>query len=124
MDKVKAFITNVRFVYSVLAGFVVAVAAVVWFFVENKSLKTGVDTLKQSNKELRQNYQTLNETVSGIKQAQDVVNNTLRSFVDNPPGELKYRIQQLEEDVDRYHPQHDANTSIDPDTVEFVPLGQ
>lgn len=71
--------------------------AVITLYMTNSSLKGKVDALKDSNETLTKSVGTLGETVSALKGAQDVTSKAIEIFMMNPPAELKYRLERLEQ---------------------------
>ena len=65
-------------------------------FLTNKSLQSKVESLEKSNSSLSTAVETLGGTVNTLKGSQDVFSNAMQQMINNSPGELKYRIEQLE----------------------------
>ena len=65
-------------------------------FLTNKSLQSKVESLEKSNSSLSTAVETLGGTVNTLKGSQDVFSNAMQQMMINSPGELKYRIEQLE----------------------------
>lgn len=69
---------------------------VITLYMTNNSLKAQIDGLKDSNNSLEKTVGTLGETVSALKGAQDVTSKAIEIFMQNPPGEMMYRIERME----------------------------
>ena len=68
-------------------------------YLDNKGLQGEIDGLKDNNKSLSSTVKALSETVNVLKGSQDVFSNAVQQMIVNSPGELKYRIDQLEKKV-------------------------
>jgi DNA anti-recombination protein RmuC len=75
---------------------VTLLVAVITLYMTNNSLKGQVDGLKDSNEALSKTVGTLGESVSALKGAQDVTSKAIEIFMQNPPAELKYRLERIE----------------------------
>lgn len=89
-------VSNVKFVYGLIAAFVTSVAAVVTFYVQNSELKTQVKDLKTSNT-------TLVQEVASLQGAMDGVNKAVALFTTNSPALLNYRIDELQRAEEYFH---------------------
>ena len=89
---------NYKFEINWASGIVIvgAISASLLFYFENKSLKSTIDSLNQKDKIKTEQIEGLQKTVNTMEGAMDGVNNTVKIFMENPPGELKYRIERLE----------------------------
>lgn len=65
-------------------------------YIDNKGLKSKIEGLENSNKALTTTVETLGGTVNTLKGSQDVFSNAMQQMMINSPGELKYRIEQVE----------------------------
>lgn len=70
--------------------------AVITLYMNNNSLKGTVEGLKASNESLTKSVGTLGESVSALKGAQDVTSKAIQLFMENPPNELKFRLERIE----------------------------
>lgn len=80
---------------------VTLLVAVITLYFNNNSLKGELDGIKQSNKSLTQTVSTLSESVSALKGSQEITSKAISIFMENPTGELKYRIENLEKAVEQ-----------------------
>jgi len=80
---------------------VTLLVAVITLYLNNNSLKGELDGIKQSNKSLTQTVSTLSESVSALKGSQEITSKAISIFMENPTGELKYRIENLEKVVEQ-----------------------
>lgn len=69
---------------------------VITLYMTNNSLKGQIEGLSKSNEALTKSVGTLGESVSALKGAQDVTSKAISLFMENPPQELKYRLDRLE----------------------------
>jgi hypothetical protein len=65
------------------------ILSLVYFVVENKNANKTIQQLAESNK-------LLLEKVSKLEGHKEGVDNVVRMFMQNPPGQLDYRLKQLE----------------------------
>ena len=75
--------------------------AVITFYFNNKSLQGKITDLQSSNGSLNTTVKTLSETVNVLKGSQEITNGAIQAFMQNPPSELKYRLDRLEEVVEQ-----------------------
>lgn len=78
------------------ATIVTLLVAVITLYMNNNNLKDQVDGLSKSNEALTKSVNSLGESVSALKGAQDVTSKAISIFMENPPSELKFRIDRLE----------------------------
>lgn len=72
---------------------------VITLYLTNTGLKSQVDGLQKSNEALTRSVGTLGESVSALKGAQDVTSKAIEIFMQNSPGELKYRLDRIEQRI-------------------------
>jgi len=70
---------------------------VITLYMTNSGLKNQIDGLQKSNDALTKSVGTLGESVSALKGSQEVTSKAIEIFMQNPPGELKYRIERMEQ---------------------------
>jgi hypothetical protein len=68
------------------------ILSLVYFVIENKNAYKTIQQLAESNK-------ILLEKVSKLEGHKEGVDNVVRMFMENPPGQLDYRLKQLENKV-------------------------
>ena len=78
---------------------VTLLVGIITLFMTNQNLKGKVDGLQKSNEALNTTIQTLSATVNTLKGSQDITNNAISLFMNNPPQEIKYRVERLEDRV-------------------------
>lgn len=79
---------------------VTLLVAVITLYMNNSSLKGELVGIKKSNESLSQTVNTLSESVSALKGSQEITSKAIAIFMENPTGELKYRIENLEKVVE------------------------
>lgn len=79
---------------------VTLLVAVITLYMNNSSLKGELDGIKKSNESLNKTVNTLSESVSALKGSQEITSKAISIFMENPTGELKYRIENLEKAVE------------------------
>ena len=79
---------------------VTLLVAVITLYMNNSSLKGELEGIKKSNESLYKTVNTLSESVSALKGSQEVTSKAISIFMENPTGELKYRIENLEKAVE------------------------
>lgn len=75
---------------------VTLLVGIITLYMTNQGLKGKVDSLEKNNISLTATVQTLSATVNTLKGSQSIMDNALVQFMQNSPGELKYRIERLE----------------------------
>lgn len=75
---------------------IVMLVGIVTLYLNNTSMNTKIDSLENTNASLNKTISTLSETVSTLKGSQEVTNKAIGLFMENPPGELVYRLDRIE----------------------------
>ena len=98
-DKVKNIFTMNWATGSSLFALLVVCA---WFYVNNQNLKSTIQDDKKTISNLSSAVNTLTVKVSNLEGANQTYNNVLKTFIDNPPGVLSLRIDNLEQKINLY----------------------
>ena len=72
------------------------IAAVIYFYNDNKSLRGTVESQKVTNNQLVTTVGELTKSVSNLNGSMEIVKNTLNIFVENPPSIINMRLDAIE----------------------------
>lgn len=76
---------------------VTLLVGVITLYMTNQNLNDKIDGLEKNNQTLTTTVGTLSESVNILKGSQSSITNAMTLFLENPPGELKYRIERVEQ---------------------------
>lgn len=82
-------ITKYWHIITLIGGLIISL---MYFVIENKNANKTISDLSESNK-------ILSEKISKLEGHKEGVDNAVKMFMQNPPGQLDYRIKQLENRV-------------------------
>ena len=86
------------FVFNWASGTMVfaLLVACAWFYVQNSSLKEDMASKSKTIKTLKANQNSLQVDVATLKGSNEAYSNTIKTFMDNPPGPMNLRITNVE----------------------------
>lgn len=79
---------------------IVLLVGIITLYLNNNSIRSKIDTLENTNTTLNNTITTLSETVSILKGNQDITNKAIGIFMENPTGELVYRLERIEKTIE------------------------
>lgn len=74
-----------------------------YFFIDNKIQEQTIQDMSAAQKELAKSNAILVETVANHEGQIESFNNAVMMFMQNPPGEMKYRLEQMEAKIKQHH---------------------
>lgn len=91
--------TKINFQLNWASGVVIVTLLIstITLYLNNVALESKIDSLDKNISKLSECVQQMSKSVSTLQGSQEMTNKAISLFMENPPSEIKYRIEKIEE---------------------------